>query len=911
MADLGDEGTGANTSATQGVGNGGMAASEGLQPDEGGRSDHVEPAALPELHDNEYYRKKLDDERAKRKKSEDRCSKLRNDAIPLKTYFGNVKISKEDSFPQLYSSSSDNHNRLSPSDGLVWLGNVDSWLSSHGAMGLRLAAKTFITLTGDGKKRMPILPESPDNEKLESMIEGQRLVMIKVSKTEFANYVLLPTEDEIVEMNTKEIRSMFAQFSMLCMQLSARLRKAATPPGAQITVMHDIFGVTNEAVKSSDGLNMHPLAGIIELLQIQMRFNTDPQGTALQLKNKLMDRLKGLVHESSFTLHQLEPLMHTTNAELANILSKEPLLKESVEMEVGSLVCQIGRAACRRTRGLALGKVSDAMLDAAEMISAELMKCATTTPHVQWYDLQSKILVATSSYLPPADAVKQKTVDPTQHALALLSEQGYEVNKKGGKPQQQQGGNKGGKGGKGGSNNNNKPADKAPENNDRYAGWTCEKCGLLNHNKWNCPNPANPKAAELVERAKIEKAEARVERMKKQNQRSFMQRQGEEMGHQDKSNEPTPKKQRTDGQSSGSKNVAAGFAAIDWRNTVTPNRAEENVFGYHASEEINNYPAPPPYSNALAAVVETVAPDMITWMLMLSVGIMGVLIAAMTPFSRPFQALGQVNVGAIVYVVLMSLLHMNIPDFQGNVRQTASIACGMMSLGITAAFWWTTWMDTTALGVFNGFKSPSEKGVYVDSGCTHSVFSSKNLLLNMRAPDRNYVVRGVGGQIRVTHIGDFPLTLRDDKGNTYVKYVRGCLYAPEAFANLLSASDLCKLGIGFEMPPNQANGQLTMEISGKGKLVFPLQKEQGLQRLPMYKTAIQCISGASTHHFRSLTTAELWHLRLGHASSHKIAKLSTHCKGILQPLAENHFPCHHCTEAKIEHNNLPAPSDGL
>ena len=263
--------------------------------------------------------------------------------------------------------------------------------------------------------------------------------------------------------------------------------------------------------------------------------------------------------------------------------------------------------------------------------------------------------------------------------------------------------------------------------------------------------------------------------------------------------------------------------------------------------------------------------------------------------------MGQINVGAIVYVILMSLLQMNVPNFHGRIRQAACTVCGVTSLAITAVFWWTAWMGATALGVFDRFKSPSEKGVYVNSGCTHSVFSSKHLLHNMRTPDRNYVVRGVGGQIRVTHISDFQMMLRDDKGNTYVKYVTGCLYAPEAFANLLSASDLCKLGISFEMLPNQTNGQLTMNVSGKGKLIFPLQKEKGLQRLLMYKNTMQCISCVSTHHFRSLTTAELWHLRKGHASSHKTAKLSTHCKGILQPLAENHFPCHHCTEAKIEH----------
>ena len=72
-------------------------------------------------------------ERAKRKETEERYSKLRLEVLPSKVYFGNVKISKEDSFQLLYSASASSgtntHNRVSPSDGLVWLGNMDSWLS--------------------------------------------------------------------------------------------------------------------------------------------------------------------------------------------------------------------------------------------------------------------------------------------------------------------------------------------------------------------------------------------------------------------------------------------------------------------------------------------------------------------------------------------------------------------------------------------------------------------------------------------------------------------------------------------------------------------------------------------------------------------------------------------------------------
>ena len=106
MTDLGEEGMGANINATQGVGNGGMAAAEKIQPAQDGHLDLALPAVPPELYDNEYYRRKLEDERAKRKEFEDRYSKLRLEAILNKAYFGNVKISKENFFPLLYNTNS-------------------------------------------------------------------------------------------------------------------------------------------------------------------------------------------------------------------------------------------------------------------------------------------------------------------------------------------------------------------------------------------------------------------------------------------------------------------------------------------------------------------------------------------------------------------------------------------------------------------------------------------------------------------------------------------------------------------------------------------------------------------------------------------------------------------------------------
>jgi hypothetical protein len=37
--------------------------------------------------------------------------------------------------------------------------------------------------------------------------------------------------------------------------------------------------------------------------------------------------------------------------------------------------------------------------------------------------------------------------------------------------------------------------------------------------------------------------------------------------------------------------------------------------------------------------------------------------------------------------------------------------------------------------------------VYVDSGCTKSIFSNKHKLVNVRFPDRDYYVQGIARQV--------------------------------------------------------------------------------------------------------------------------------------------------------------------
>ena len=117
--DAGEEGnTVTNNPVIMGVGNGGMAVEQEILPANGYSIIRDQPAPHLELRDHDQYRKELEEEHTKSKETEDSYSKLRLEVIPVKTYFGSVKISKEDSFQLLYNantaSGTNTHNRVSP-----------------------------------------------------------------------------------------------------------------------------------------------------------------------------------------------------------------------------------------------------------------------------------------------------------------------------------------------------------------------------------------------------------------------------------------------------------------------------------------------------------------------------------------------------------------------------------------------------------------------------------------------------------------------------------------------------------------------------------------------------------------------------------------------------------------------------
>jgi hypothetical protein len=87
---------------------------------------------------------------------------------------------------------------------------------------------------------------------------------------------------------------------------------------------------------------------------------------------------------------------------------------------------------------------------------------------------------------------------------------------------------------------------------------------------------------------------------------------------------------------------------------------------------------------------------------------------------------------------------------------------------------------TSAWAVFDFKSFDAHRAVLVDSGCTKSVFHNKAKLINLREPEHNYVIHGVGGKLPVTQVGDFPVALKHENGSVHVRLIKGCLLAPDA-----------------------------------------------------------------------------------------------------------------------------------
>ncbi len=130
--------------------------------------------------------------------------------------------------------------------------------------------------------------------------------------------------------------------------------------------------------------------------------------------------------------------------------------------------------------------------------------------------------------------------------------------------------------------------------------------------------------------------------------------------------------------------------------------------------------------------------------------------------------------------------------------------------------------------------------VFVDSGCTKTLFRDASLLVNVCKLKRPSKVLSVGGLILTHHVGDYPLVLQQPNGECHFRLIKGCLLASGSSANLLATNKLTASGVAVKFPMDDDKGtrqQCTLTIHHREghKIRFFLSQHHGLWPVPSRK----------------------------------------------------------------------------
>ncbi len=167
---------------------------------------------------------------------------------------------------------------------------------------------------------------------------GMLETLVKISGTAFGASIDLPCAQDLRDLGKTEIRSLFNNFIRLSEQLSYLLAESATVKSTMSSMMPDIFDSPDCA--SHKNCVSHEFAGFIQLLQVNKRLSRDPQGTALQMKAKLLAEIKARgTKGQSIMLYKLGNFVQDIGMRMSSIIQKQPTQRENLEMEVNLVLC--------------------------------------------------------------------------------------------------------------------------------------------------------------------------------------------------------------------------------------------------------------------------------------------------------------------------------------------------------------------------------------------------------------------------------------------------------------------------------------------------------------------------------------------------------------------------------------------
>jgi hypothetical protein len=176
-----------------------------------------------------------------------------------------------------------------------------------------------------------------------------------------------------------------------------------------------------------------------------------------------------------FTLWDLCPFLDAVTTKVTSIVQKQPEIAEVVAMEVNLSTVNLARRVCQR---ISLDPDShSSTLGAAEMLAFSLNGLQAQVSSTTWYDFRTSISTVIATHLPPKPDDTKEAHSHEEMAIALLSQSGYQVNKKG----------------------KGMPSSQAPGTAPSW--FVCSKCGERGHYLRTCQKPQNPDAKRLFAEA--------------------------------------------------------------------------------------------------------------------------------------------------------------------------------------------------------------------------------------------------------------------------------------------------------------------------------------------------------------------------------------------------------------------------
>lgn len=150
----------------------------------------------------------------------------------------------------------------------------------------------------------------------------------------------------------------------------------------------------------------------------------------------------------------------------------------------------------------------------------------------------------------------------------------------------------------------------------------------------------------------------------------------------------------------------------------------------------------------------------------------------------------------------------------------------------------------------------------IDTGTTDHMCNNLSIFTTHK-PLNNYKIRQASGQIAAEAVGTVKLDWKHPDGTTHTITMTDVLYVPELFTNLLSAMKMRSRGVKFD--------------SGDGVLYHMASNQAVGYTTQQYGHWLLCCSQIEPRTVL-LTTAAMWHRRLGHPSSdvlHKTVKATS------------------------------------